>query len=174
VTGHDENGKAIFVSDEEVEPVTAALMPGTEFSLIWGGDEPPTYPDAGETPGLLRFFPPLHGFRFYILTAPPDAEGVPPEGLDMEAAMAEIDAKLPGMIGHIEVDDPGMHTTATADFEVMLAGEITLELDDGSEKVMRPGDTIIQNGTRHRWHNRTDKPATFAVFIIGAHHNAKG
>jgi hypothetical protein len=31
VTGHDANGKAVFASDMEVEPITVALLPGTEF-----------------------------------------------------------------------------------------------------------------------------------------------
>ena len=34
VTGHDENGQAVFVSDEMVEPVTLSLMPGSEFHQI--------------------------------------------------------------------------------------------------------------------------------------------
>ena len=36
VTGHDADGKAVFVSDEMVEPVTLALLPGSAFHLLWG------------------------------------------------------------------------------------------------------------------------------------------
>ncbi len=43
-----------------------------------------------------------------------------------------------------------------------------LELDDGAEKVLRPGDTVVQNGTRHRWRNRGTQPAIVTVFITGA------
>jgi quercetin dioxygenase-like cupin family protein len=68
----------------------------------------------------------------------------------------------------MEADDPGMHTTDTVDFEVVISGEIILELDDGAEKVLRAGDTNIQNGTRHRWHNRGSEPAVIATFIVGA------
>ena len=56
----------------------------------------------------------------------------------------------------MDPSDPGMHTTDTIDFEVVLEGTITLELDDGAEVTLRPGDTVVQNGTRHRWKN----PAT--------------
>ena len=70
-------------------------------------------------------------------------------------------------------DDPGMHTTDTVDFEVVISGEIVLELDDGAEKVLRAGDTNIQNGTRHRWHNRGSEPAVIATFIVGAHRAGK-
>ena len=42
VTGHDRSGKAVFVSDGQVEPVTAELMPGSEFHKLWGGDRTPS------------------------------------------------------------------------------------------------------------------------------------
>jgi len=63
-----------------------------------------------------------------------------------------------------------MHTTDTIDFEVVLSGEVVLELDDGVEKVLRVGDTVVQNGTRHRWSNRGSVPAVLAVILLGAHH----
>jgi quercetin dioxygenase-like cupin family protein len=31
----------------------------------------------------------------------------------------------------------------------VLEGEVWLELDDGAEVRLRPGDTVVQNGTRH-------------------------
>jgi quercetin dioxygenase-like cupin family protein len=54
-------------------------------------------------------------------------------------------------------------------FEVVLSGEVALELDAGAETVLRPGDTVVQNGTRHRWINRGKDPAVIAAFIVGAH-----
>ena len=42
-----------------------------------------------------------------------------------------------------------MHITDTIDFEVGLSGEVILELDGEAEKVLRAGDTVVQNGTRH-------------------------
>lgn len=39
VTGQDASGKSVFVSDEEVEPVTLELLPGAEFHRLWGADE---------------------------------------------------------------------------------------------------------------------------------------
>jgi quercetin dioxygenase-like cupin family protein len=55
------------------------------------------------------------------------------------------------MVAYLEPDNPGMHATDTVDFGVVLSGEVILELDDGVEKVLRPGDTVMQDGTRHRW-----------------------
>ena len=91
-----------------------------------------------------------------------------PADLDLQAAQAELEEKLPGVLAYLEPDDPGMHTTDTIDFEVVLSGELILELDDGVETVLRPGDTVVQNGTRHRWANRGTEPVVMAVFMVGA------
>jgi quercetin dioxygenase-like cupin family protein len=68
----------------------------------------------------------------------------------------------------MEPDDPGMHTTDTIDLEVILRGEVILELDDGAERLLRAGDTVVQNGTRHRWRNPGPEPALMAVLMLGA------
>jgi mannose-6-phosphate isomerase-like protein (cupin superfamily) len=174
VTGHDASGKAVFVSDEQVAPVTLALLPGSEFHQIWGGDAPPSFPDDGNRPEAPRYFPGVGGFRFGFFTIPPDGGAGIPEGLDIAAAFAEFAEKLPGLAEHLEPDDPGMHTTATIDYGVVLSGEATLELDDGATQVLRQGDTYIQNGTRHRWSNKGDSPAVLAVAIVGANHAKVG
>lgn len=174
VTGHDADGKAVFVSDDEVEPVTLAMLPGSEFHRLWGADEVPRFPDDGAEPSGQMYFPPVGGFRFGFFRVSPDAGRGVPTDLDMEAALAQLEEKLPGLAGHMEPDDPGMHTTATIDFEVVLSGQVTLELDDGATKSMGPGDTVVQNGTRHRWSNPGTEPAVLAVFIVGAHHERVG
>lgn len=174
VTGHDGGGKAIFVSDEQVAPVTLALLPGSEFHQLWGADGVRTFPDDGSRPAARAYFPPVGGFRFGFFTIPPDGGAGAPADLDFDAALAEFDQKLPGMAQHLEPAEPGMHTTASVDFGVVVSGQATLELDDGAKLVLRPGDTYVQNGTRHRWSNTGDVPAVLAVALIGANHHAMG
>ncbi len=41
----------------------------------------------------------------------------------------------------------------------------------GRRWTLHPGDTVVQNGTRHRWSNAGREPAVMAVFICGAHHD---
>jgi mannose-6-phosphate isomerase-like protein (cupin superfamily) len=77
---------------------------------------------------------------------------------------------VPGLLRYMDVTEPGMHTTDTFDFEVVLEGTVILELDGGVEVTLNAGDTVVQNGTRHRWKNPGDKPARMAVFICGASH----
>ncbi len=167
VTGHDARGKAVFASDVEVEPLTVSLMPGAEFHRLWGGDQAPTFPDDGAPTAQPDYFPPVGGYRFGLFTIPPGT-GEAAADLDVDAALAEMEEKLPGLTSYVETDNPGMHTTDTIDFEVVLSGQVILELDDGVETVLRPGDTVVQNGTRHRWANRGSEPAVLAVFITGA------
>lgn len=167
VTGQVDGGKSVFVSDELVEPVTVALLPGTEFHRLWGADDVPMLPTDGTPTSQQQYFPPPNGFRWGFFTLPPGTDATL-EGTDIEAALKELEEKLPGMAGHMEPDHPGMHTTDTVDFEVVLSGEVVLELDDGAEVTLKAGDTIVQNGTRHAWHNRADVPVVIAVGIIGA------
>src|SRR5262249_17208642 len=116
VTGHDADGKAVFVSDEMVEPVTLALLPGSEVHQLWGSDDARSFPDDGSRPEAPRYFPPVGGVRFGFFTIPPDGgQGAPPD-LDVAAALAEFEAKLPGMTEYLEPAEPGMHTTDTLDF----------------------------------------------------------
>ncbi len=55
------------------------------------------------------------------------------------------------------------------DFEYIISGEVWLELDDGEEVHLRAGDTVVQNGTRHAWHNKSSEPCRIVVCLIGAH-----
>jgi quercetin dioxygenase-like cupin family protein len=87
------------------------------------------------------------------------------------AALEDTERKLPGLLAYLDPTDPGMHTTDTIDFEVVLEGTVVLELDDGAEVTLHPGDTVVQNGTRHRWHNAGDSTARVAVFMCGAAHS---
>lgn len=171
VTGHDDNGKAVFASDEVVEPATLAMVPGAEFYQLWGADEKSSFPDGGARPLAPTYFPGPDGFRFGVFVVGPD-DAVFTEDLDIEAALAEMEEKLPGMAAHMEPDAPGMHTTATIDYEYVVSGRVVLELDDGATRELGPGDTVIQNGTRHAWRNPFDEPATLVVVLIAADHSA--
>jgi mannose-6-phosphate isomerase-like protein (cupin superfamily) len=174
VTGHDAQGKAVFVSDEQVDPITVSIVPGGEWHHLWGADERPSFPDDGRAPSRPLYFPPLEGYRFEVFTiAPADAAALP-EDLDIEAALAEIDQRLPGLSEYLEPENPGMHTTASVDVGVVIAGEATLELDDGATVTLRAGDTYVMNGARHRWSNAGAVPAVLVITLIGARHERVG
>jgi mannose-6-phosphate isomerase-like protein (cupin superfamily) len=167
VTGVNAEGTSVFVSDERVEPVAPALLPGTEFHRLWGQDSVPVAPQDGTRPPAHDYFPPAGGYRVGTFTVPPDS-GVRLDEIDIPAGFAEIEASLPGLMAYVEPENPGMHTTVTIDFEYVVSGRIVLELDDGATVELGPGDTVVQNGTRHAWRNPFDEPATLVVVLIGA------
>lgn len=167
VTGVDASGRSVFVSDQEVAAVRPALTPGLEFQRVWGSDTVPALPQDGTPPPAEAYFPPPGGFRVGTFTVPP-ASTPAPEGLDVAEALAEMEAALPGLLGHMEPGNTGMHTTATVDVEYVVSGRVVLELDDGAQVELGPGDTVVQNGTRHAWRNPFDEPATLVVVLVGA------
>lgn len=174
VTGHDASGKSVFVSDGAV-----AAQPLTGFHRLWGGDKTPQFPDDGSLPEHHTYFPPIGGFRFAMFSIPPEGvagsdtlEGVAGSDINTAARLAHLEAEAPGLVRYMDLSDLGMHTTDTIDFEVVLEGTVVLELDDGAEVTLHPGDTVVQNGTRHRWKNPGDTVARLAVFMCGACHAA--
>lgn len=172
VTGHDASGKSVFASDETVEPDRPALLPSSEFFQLWGGDSTPQFPDDGSAQDWRTYFPPVGGFRFGMLTIPAATGAAEQDFGDVTDAVADLEQKLPGLLRYMDPSDPGMHATDTIDFEVVLEGTVVLELDDGATVTLNPGDTVVQNGTRHRWTNPGDTPARMAIFICGADHAA--
>jgi mannose-6-phosphate isomerase-like protein (cupin superfamily) len=166
VTGQNEGGKSVIVRNDPVKPVSLALLPGYEFYRLWGSDSVPQLPSDGTPPAQPGYFPPRNGFRFVFFTIPPDTTSV--DRADIPSALEEIQQKLPGMIEVLEPDHPGMHTTDTVDFDVIVSGEVYLELDDGAEVLLKAGDCVIQNGTRHAWHNRSAEKCVIAVTLVGA------
>jgi mannose-6-phosphate isomerase-like protein (cupin superfamily) len=167
VTGHDQRGRSVFAADDHVPALELELFAGWAFHALWGADEIPTFPDDGSAPPAVSYFPAPPGFRFSFSTIPPETTP-PPEVIDVTAAAAEVERAMPGLLGHMEPDEPGMHTTDTVDMEVILSGEVILELDDGEQRLLRAGDTVVQNGTRHRWRNPGEEPCVMAVFMVGA------
>jgi mannose-6-phosphate isomerase-like protein (cupin superfamily) len=167
-TGHNAQGKAIVASDVTVDGVALTQLPGAEFHRLWGADVPPRFPDDGSPPEGRQYFPPLGGFRFMMFTVAPHSTSRR-AAADRQALAAEMEASLPGLASHMEPNSPGMHTTDTIDFEVILSGEVWLELDDGEVVHLKEGDTFVQNGTRHRWFNKGAVPAKIAVVLIGGH-----
>jgi len=171
VTGQNERGKSVFVNKTPIKPVSLTLFPGYEFHRLWGGDATPELPSDGTPPPQPRYFPPKNGFRFGFFTIPPESKTIVNRLRDA-AALAEVQQKLPGMMEVLESDHPGMHTTDTVDFDVVISGEVYLELDDGDEVRLKAGDCVIQNGTRHAWHNRSAEKCVIAVTLVGAQRRA--
>lgn len=170
VTGHDASGKSVFVSDAAAPRTTAfEHVPGFVTSLLWE-----TPPDAAiqASPGdpaiaAGSWVPAPNGTNLMFITFPPDCVMASPD-FDPGAAGGEYMQVIPGLAEKFEMDNPGMHTTDSIDYGVLLDGELELELEHGAIKKLARHDVVIQNGTRHAWRNRSDKPATMLFVLVGA------
>ncbi|MGA2023987.1 MAG: cupin domain-containing protein [Steroidobacteraceae bacterium] len=169
VTGHDEDGKAIIVSDG-LPPVvfTIPQRPGYSASELWATDSTPaSINQEGEpTLGPRRLEPPPNGTRFRIVVHPPEAAYI--HTLDRAAAKAAFAAF--GSEHASTHEDPAsphplMHRTRTVDYGIVLSGEVYLVLDR-QETLLRAGDVVIQRGTNHAWANRSSAPCTMAFILV--------
>ncbi|MBJ21577.1 MAG: cupin domain-containing protein [bacterium] len=156
VTGHDPNGTSVF-SHAGVPPRSSS--PGS-FDL-WSTQGPISMPDATDpnAPAQIGYFPVEGETAFRIVRVPGLADS--PTG-DFSGQMPEDLAK------HFEADDPGMHTTDTIDYVVILGGSAELELDDGCKELVQTGDCVVQRGTRHAWRVTSQEPLILAAILIGA------
>ncbi|MFJ9567000.1 cupin domain-containing protein [Streptomyces fuscichromogenes] len=171
VTGVDQQGKPVIVSDSE-PPVTRQYThtPGFARSLVWSTTAP-AVPSADPTESLKSYVPAPGETIALTVTFPPASVYAAPDW-DPAAAAAEQLEATPGLAELFEPDNPGMHTTPTVDYGVVLSGEIVLDLDDGETAVLEPGDLVVQNGTRHAWRNAGTEPATLFFVLMGSRDTA--
>jgi len=170
VTGHDAQGRAVFLEDGPVPRVQRIGGPqGPLFFEIWNTQATPAPIDraSGEPtePGI-QLAPPKGGTRIRVLEILPEDESVgalTPE--QAKAHFAEVGAADASSHSGSGSRHAYMHRTETVDYGIVLEGEITLILDVG-ETIVRAGDIVIQRGTNHGWANRSGRPCRIAFILI--------
>lgn len=169
VTGHDDEGNAIILSDAPPTRVETLGPHGPIFYELWNTRETPAVIDrrSGEPEEKrLALAPPKNGTRIRILDIFPETEDL--KDLTAEEARAhfemigagEASARAKGDAPH-----PFMHRTETIDYGIVIEGELVLILDKG-ETTVRKGDVIVQRGTNHAWANRSGKVCRIAFILI--------
>ena len=158
VTGFDQEGQAVFTSDE-----AAPFMKESETLGAWAGDVwemaeiPPKLSDDGDlTTG--GGFPDTGSLVFRMLQLPP------------EGALRENPEEAEEYMGgpaNLESDDFGMHRSDTVDLIIVLSGEVWAIMDSGDKTLLKPGDTLIQRGTVHTWRNLGEVPCVMAAVLVG-------
>ena len=167
VTGTDSAGKSVLVSDGVVpHSHDFESMPGQSQIRVWFTAGTPTSqtPEAEPTNNHGPVVPGPGGASFLIVRYAPDSVVMSPD-FDPLAAGQELEAYAPDLAELFEPN--GMHKTPSIDYGVVLEGEVWLELDDGVQVQLTPGDTIVQVAARHAWRNKTKAPATVAVVLTG-------
>ena len=164
VTGHDEHGKAVVLSDGPAGNVTFRKVGGFISTVLWAVDETPA--DISGTKDLadreVPLAPPANSTVLRIVDFPPAT----PERL-RDADMARE------MGAGVHVPDrktqphPFMHRTRSLDYALIMSGEIDMLLDESSVHV-KAGDVVIQQGTNHAWVNRSQEICRIAFIMIDA------
>jgi hypothetical protein len=167
VTGHDANGKSIFIIEDEAPHVFTRGAAGVVVRDLWETAACPAS-NRGEKDAIDRPFrlsPPANGSIFRVIEYPPDAKRF--AGM---AAQTEADMKASGMAAARDTSaarHAGFHKTNTIDYVIVLSGEIWALMDEG-EVLLRAGDTLVQRGTNHAWSNRAEESAYLAFVLIDA------
>jgi hypothetical protein len=162
VTAQDAAGRSRVIGDAEVEANPLEALPGQWLSVMWAGSGVPELPvTADSVPSSFPMMPAPGGFSFMVFTIEPDAvvEAEKPAGGDAIAAS--------DFLRYEDEDNPRMHGSDNATFIAVLAGEIWIELDSGTEFHLRTGDTYVQLGVRKCYWNRGDVPCRMAVASVG-------
>ncbi len=171
VTGHDENGKAVIVSDGPTPHVkTSPHRPGVVINNLWTTAAMPasTHGSTDPVTETMKLEPLANGMNFRIVEFPPEADYI--ESISEADARQAFDAMGAGHA--LQSDEssakprhPFMHKTSTLDYAIILTGEVYLMLDD-DEVLMRAGDVCIQRATNHVWSNRSDAVCRIAFVLI--------
>ena len=163
VTGNDESGKSYFVH--------AGATPGrldlgrAVNEEVWVDDPTRTDPSAEWDPAEDERFhlePPEGGSVVRVFTFLPADHPIDLPIAELTANAARFDTG-----DTMEEDNPGMHTTRTIDYGIVVSGEIDLELDAGMVH-LTAGDVVVQRATRHAWRNLSGKPCTVAFVLIAS------
>jgi quercetin dioxygenase-like cupin family protein len=169
ITGHDQDGKAVVISDGAPPLVhTSPIDPGFASADIFRTDETPARVLARTpetTEGPRRQLPTKNGTVLRVTRFPPESDFI--RNMTPETARMVF-----GVLGNEEASTfgrggrhPMMHRTQTVDYVVVLEGEITMVLDL-EDVVLRAGDVAVQCGSNHAWSNRSDKVAVVLFVLI--------
>lgn len=164
ITGHNADGKSIFIIEDVASNVFVAPKGGgVAVTELWETTESPANNSGADDAGARQFRlePPPGGSIFRIIDYPPDTQRL--AGMDREANFAQM-----GAAENLDRDKPrhpGFHKTDTIDYVIVLKGEIYALMDEG-EVLLKEGDVLVQRGTNHAWSNRTQDVATLAFVLI--------
>lgn len=163
VTANTEGGSSYILHDGP--PTQIAEQPGRALTFyeLWETDGPLASnagtEDAGARP--ITHHPPEGGTRFRMVELLPDVEQRA-DAVDQDFdAIAAADIQVEG------AEDPTMHRNETVDYNIILSGEVVAVTDE-DEILLKAGDVLIQRGTAHTWHNRSDRPCVFASVMVSA------
>ncbi|TCP56645.1 cupin domain [Tamaricihabitans halophyticus] len=164
VTGHGPDGAATILFDgtatETLEFPGWSEAGSTE---LWSTDESPVdMNSAADRARPMRHDPTPQGTLFRVVQIPPEQDL---DGMDTDKVF-EAMGSTNKPDAEAREKHPSMHRTDSIDYLVVISGEMTMLMGDGSETLLRQGDCIIQQGTDHAWVNRGTEPCVLAAVLV--------
>jgi mannose-6-phosphate isomerase-like protein (cupin superfamily) len=150
---------------------TVAERPGYASSEVWlTRGAPAPIEDDDLTASVKTVSPQDGGTILRVIEIPPE----PSDPAERERSIRATFANLYKDADHRPQGSahPGMHTTDTVDYALVLSGEIYAVMDEG-ETLLRAGDILIQRGTSHAWANRSSAPCRIAFILIDGRRGGK-
>ncbi|KAK8103096.1 hypothetical protein PG984_016242 [Apiospora sp. TS-2023a] len=142
VTGHNEEGKAIVHSHEDVS--WQAYDEGRlGFSVVY---------TTSETP------PDLNGDKDVLIH-----QGV------MESGKLGLVNPNGSVLRYVDFEPGyrcGMHRTQSLDYGIVMEGNIQMVLDSGETHDLKRGDIAVQRATQHQWVNKSQTEWARMLFVL--------
>ena len=152
VTGIDATGRHVITSDGAA-PNTIVTDTVAVSEVLWlDRPQPSIADDPDKANSGFALEPPLGGASARVIRMP----GIP-AGADPDTTWLRVAGD--------DADTPGMHATDTLDLMVVLEGSVVMGLEDG-ERVIGPGEFVIQRGTPHRWRPADEHGWTYFVAML--------
>lgn len=140
------------------EPTSAGNM----AIRLFGADSPPQLPVADLDLAGQSIIPPVAGVRVAIVIFGSQEDQASAGAAAGPAELAQI------------MDAEGTHQTDTVDIGVVVSGRVSLRVPGQPDVVLQPGDTFVQAGAPHSWHNDSGSPCVVVITMIGAHPDRTG
>ncbi len=169
ITGFTKEGKSTVLFDGVAENCGEnPSWPGSGITLLWKNDGVPTDNTGNEdaAAGACKLMTTPNFIDFMIFHVPPlvTLEKLSPTH---RAAAWLPKTTTPDRALRGRHDHPGMHQHDSTDYLAVLAGEVTLILEDG-EVTLKAGDTLVNRAPYHVWENRGQSPTTIVSVSVAA------
>ncbi|GAA6037991.1 hypothetical protein JCM8097_009529 [Rhodosporidiobolus ruineniae] len=138
VTSHDEQGNAtVWIDDQVPKTVPPGINDGVCFWVPWVSDSAPA-----------------------DCQSPVDGKDLPIGELTNEAGSVVRYVDMPPK--HVSP----MHRTISLDYGFVIFGELELSLPDGTKKLVKQGDVVVQRGTDHAWINNSETEWARMAYVL--------
>jgi hypothetical protein len=146
ITTHNASGLSIFSPDFSPDPPKRTFPNGSTFRADFS---------SNTTPHSFANNSDLKAYNDVLAASPP----LPPAFRTPAGTVIQHTETPPGGLSPL-------HRTLTLDYMCVLEGEVDCILDSGEKKRFRRGDTLVQRGTMHAWHNPSATEWCRMLFVL--------